>query len=62
MSRPKITNRCSPKKITTIIRSSLFWDVTLRRVVVTDVSGQPTGPLFWTALPLKDQYVVPKHS
>jgi len=24
-------------------RSSLFWDVTQRRLVVTDVSGQPIG-------------------
>ena len=35
------------------MRFSLFWDVTLRKLVVTDVSGQPTGPPSWTALPLK---------
>jgi len=28
------------------IRSSLFWHVTQRRLVVTDVSGQPIGPIF----------------
>ena len=27
------------------IRSSLFWDVTQRRLVVTDVSGQTVGPI-----------------
>jgi len=30
---------------------SLFWDVTQRRMVVTDVSGQPIAPIFkgaWT--------------
>jgi hypothetical protein len=27
-------------------RFSLFWDVTQRRLVVTDVSGQPIGPIF----------------
>jgi hypothetical protein len=26
--------------------SSLFWDVTQRRFVVTDISGQPVGPNF----------------
>ena len=26
--------------------SSLFWDVMQRRLVVTDVSGQPIGPIF----------------
>ena len=31
--------------------SSLVWGVTQRRLVVTDVSGQPTGPI------LKDQAV-----
>jgi hypothetical protein len=25
---------------------SLFWDITHRRVVVTDVSGRPVGPIF----------------
>ena len=39
-------------------RSSLFWDITQRRLVVTDVSVQPIGPIFmdradWTVLPLK---------
>jgi hypothetical protein len=29
-----------------ILRSSLFLDVTLRRLVVTDVSGQPINPIF----------------
>jgi hypothetical protein len=28
------------------MRSSLFWDVTRRRLVVTDVSGQPIDPIF----------------
>jgi hypothetical protein len=27
------------------VRSSLFWDVTQRTLVVTDVSGHPTGPV-----------------
>ena len=26
--------------------SSLFWDVTQLRMIVTDISGQPTGPIF----------------
>jgi hypothetical protein len=29
-----------------ILRSSIFWDATLRRLVVTDVSGQPISPTF----------------
>jgi len=29
------------EKQTAVLRSSLLWDVTLGRVVVTDVSGQP---------------------
>jgi len=50
----EVHNRCSATRITTtIVRFSLFWDVTLRRLVVTDLSGQPTGPTSWTALPLK---------
>jgi hypothetical protein len=28
------------------MRSSLFWDVTQRRLIVADVSGQPIGPIF----------------
>jgi len=28
------------------IRYSLFWDVTQRRVIVTDGSGHPVGPIF----------------
>ena len=28
------------------LRSSLLWDVTQRRLVVTDVSVQPTDPIF----------------
>jgi hypothetical protein len=28
------------------MKSSLFWDVTQRLLVVTDVSGQPIGPIF----------------
>jgi hypothetical protein len=28
------------------MRSSLFWDVTQHKLVVTDVSGQPVGPVF----------------
>jgi hypothetical protein len=30
----------------TKLRSSLFWDVTQHRMVVTDFSGQPIGPTF----------------
>jgi hypothetical protein len=26
-------------------KSSLFWDITQRRVVLTDVLGQPIGPI-----------------
>ena len=26
--------------------SSLFWDIMHRRLVITDVSGQPLGPIF----------------
>jgi len=29
-----------------IWRSSIFWGATLRRLVVTDVSGQPISPTF----------------
>jgi len=29
-----------------ILRSSNFWDATLRRLVVIDVSGQPISPTF----------------
>jgi hypothetical protein len=29
-----------------LLRSSLFWVVTQRRSVVTDVSGQRIGPIF----------------
>ena len=28
------------------MRSSLFWDVTQRKLLLTDVSGQPVGPVF----------------
>ena len=28
------------------MRSSRFWDFTQPKLVVTDVSGQPVGPLF----------------
>jgi len=28
------------------LRFSLFWDVTLRRLVITDVSGQPISHIF----------------
>jgi hypothetical protein len=28
------------------MRSSLIWDVTQRRVIFTDVSGKPIGPIF----------------
>ena len=35
------------------MRFSLFWDVTLLRLAVTDVSGQRTGPPSWTALLLE---------
>jgi len=28
------------------MKSSLFWDVTQRTLVVTDVSGQPIGTIF----------------
>ena len=43
------------------MRSLVFWDVTQSLLVVTDVSGPPTGPIFegqavqkdWTALPLQ---------
>jgi hypothetical protein len=50
----EVHNRCSAKRITTtIMRFSLFWDVTLLRLAVTDVSGQRTGPPTWTALLLK---------
>jgi hypothetical protein len=28
------------------MRSSLYWDVTQRKFVVADVSGQPIGPNF----------------
>jgi hypothetical protein len=34
------------------MRSSLFWDATQRRLVVTDVSGQTIGPIY-KDLPLK---------
>jgi hypothetical protein len=42
------------------LRFSPFWDVTQRKLVVTDISGQPIGPVFkgqtaqeqsWTAWP-----------
>ena len=29
------------------MRSSLFWDITQRRLVVTDVLGHFVGPFFW---------------
>jgi hypothetical protein len=29
-----------------ILRSSVFWVVTMRRLVVTDFSGQPISPTF----------------
>jgi hypothetical protein len=29
-----------------LMRSSLFWDITHRTLVVTDVSEQPIGPIF----------------
>ena len=29
------------------VRDSLFWDVTQRRLAVTDVSGKPVGPETW---------------
>jgi hypothetical protein len=29
-----------------IVRSSLFWDVTQHRLVVTEVSVHPIGPIF----------------
>jgi hypothetical protein len=29
-----------------LIRSAIFWDITWRRVVITDVSGQRIGPIF----------------
>jgi hypothetical protein len=36
------------------MRSTLFWNVTPRILVVIDVSGQPSGPIFkFHALPLK---------
>jgi hypothetical protein len=33
-------------KVIFLVRSSLFWDVTQRGLIVTDVSGQPLGPIF----------------
>ena len=36
-------------------RSSLFWDVTYRRLVLTDVAGQPVSPVF-TVNPLTLNY------
>jgi hypothetical protein len=38
------TARNAPIKLT--LRSSLFWDVTQRWLLVTDVSGQPIGSVF----------------
>jgi hypothetical protein len=38
---------------------AFFWDVTQRWLVVTDISGQPVGPILkgsWTALPLVTDY------
>jgi len=50
--RAKMTNTdrskiCTISGICLVVTSSLFWDVTHRRLwLVTEVSGQPTGPVF----------------
>jgi hypothetical protein len=49
--KKKTMKKMNTKKRFTYIRlvvtSTLFWDVTQRRFVVTDVSGQPTGALLY---------------
>jgi hypothetical protein len=42
--------RDSTASATVQVKSSPFWDVTQRRLVVTDVSGQPIGPIFRSVL------------
>jgi len=52
----------TPFSITIIFRwSSLFWYVTQRRLVVTDITEQPLRPIFKCQARRWDPKVVPKH-
>ena len=43
------------------MRFSLFWDVTQRRLLATDVSGQPIHPIFNPLALELDTYIVAHH-